>query len=63
MHTSGSEHDYWFEVTTISYYIDEILYTVVRITDPYPEVWISPLTPSNLRIQARLYFPEEFCIF
>ena len=34
----GSERDELFEITAVSYYIVDILYTVVIITAPYPEV-------------------------
>ena len=30
----GSEHDECFEITSVSYYIDDILYSVVRIIAP-----------------------------
>ena len=50
----GSEYDEWFETTEVSYYIDYILYSVVRSTDPDTEVWIRLVTSRKSRIKFTL---------
>ena len=42
------------EITAVSYYIDDILCTVVKSTTPYPEVWIRMFTSSKSRIKVML---------
>ena len=51
----GSEHDEWFDITEVQYYIDYILYTVAIITAPYPEVCIRQVKSSKSRIQVMIY--------
>ena len=49
-----SENDEWSEITPVSYYLDDILYSVVRSTSPYTEVWIKLATSSKSRIKVML---------
>ena len=50
----GSEPDEWFNVTTVSYYIDDILYSVVRSTSPDTEIWIRLVMSRKSRIKVIL---------
>ena len=50
----GSEHDEWFDITAVSYYIDDIVYTVVERTAPYPELWIRLGKSRNSSIKVML---------
>ena len=40
----GSEHDEWFEITPVSHYLDDILYSFVRSTSPDKNFWIRIVT-------------------
>ena len=46
------EYDEWFKITSVSYYLDNILYYVVRSTAPDTEVCIRLLPSRNLRIKV-----------
>ena len=48
------EHDEWFKITSVSYYLDEILYSVVRNISLDTEVWIRLVPPRNSRIKVML---------
>ena len=48
------EHDEWFKITSASYYLDDIIYSVVRNTAPDTEVWISLVPSRNLGIKVIL---------
>ena len=50
----GSEHDEWSKITSDSYYIDDILYSIVRSTDPDTEVWIRLVMSSSSNIKVML---------
>ena len=50
----GYDHNKWLDTTVVSYYIDNILYTVVRSIDPDPEFWIRLVTSNNSSIQVML---------
>ena len=54
--TSGVdyENDEWLKITSVLYYLDNILYSVVRIKDPDKEVWISLIPSRNSRIKVML---------
>ena len=39
-----SGNDKWFDITSVSYYIDDILYSVERRTYPDTELWIRLVT-------------------
>ena len=45
------EHDEWFKITSVSYYLDDIIYSVVRSTSPYTELWIKLVPSINSRIK------------
>ena len=46
------EYDEWFKITSVSYYLDNILYYFVRRTAPDIEVWIRLIPSSNSRIKV-----------
>ena len=46
------EYDEWFKITSVSYYIDDILYSVVRSTTQDTEVWIRLILSRNSRIKV-----------
>ena len=48
------EHDEWFKITSVSYYLDDILYSVVRSTAPDTEFWIRLVPSRNSRIKVML---------
>ena len=48
------EHDEWFRITSVSYYLDEILCSVVRITASDTELWIRLVHSRNSRIKVML---------
>ena len=50
----GSEHDEWFKITSVSYYLDYILYSVVISTPPKTEICIRMVMSSNSRIKVML---------
>ena len=50
----GYEHDEWFKITSVSYYLDDILYSVVRSTEPDTEFWISLVLSINSSIKVML---------
>ena len=50
----GSQPDKCFKITTVLYYTDDILYTFVRSTFPYPEVWIRLVTSNSSMIKVVL---------
>ena len=50
----GYERDKWFKITAVSYYIDDILYSLMRSTAPDTEVCISLVTARNSRIKVML---------
>ena len=45
------EHDKWLKITSVPYYPDDILYSVVRSTAPDTEVWIRLIPSRNSRIK------------
>ena len=47
----GFEHDEWLEITSVSYYLDDILYSAVRNTDSNTEFCIRQVTSRNLSIK------------
>ena len=42
-----SEHYECFDITSFSYYIDDIFYYIVKSMDPDTEVWISMVPSRN----------------
>ena len=46
------EYDEWFEITSVSYYLDDILYSVVVRTAPDTEIWIRLIPSRNSRIKV-----------
>ena len=51
----GYEYDEWFKITSVSYYIDDILYSIVRSTSPDTELWIRMVPSTNSSIKVMLY--------
>ena len=45
------KYDEWFKITSVSYYLDDIFYSVVRRTSPDTEVWIRLIPSRNSRIK------------
>ena len=50
----GYEHDEWFKITSVSYFLDDILYSVVRSRSPDTEVWIRLVPSRNSSIKVML---------
>ena len=48
----GYEHDEWFKITSVSYYLDDIFYSVVRSTAPDAELYIILVLSRNSRIKV-----------
>ena len=48
------EYDEWFKITSVSYYLDDILYSVVRSTAPDTEFWIRLIPSRNSKIKVIL---------
>ena len=48
----GYEYDEWFKITSVSYYLDHMLYYVVRSIAPEKEVWIRLIPSRNSRIKV-----------
>ena len=46
------EHEEWFKITSVSYYLDNILYSVVRSTAPDKEIWIRLIPSRKSRIKV-----------
>ena len=46
------EHEEWFKITSVSYYLGDILYYVVRSTAPYTEFWIRLILSRNSSIKV-----------
>ena len=46
------EYDEWFKITSVSYYLDDILYSVLRKTAPDTEVSIRLILSRNSRIRV-----------
>ena len=48
------EHDEWFNITLVSYDLDDVLYSVVRSTVQNTEVWVRLVPSRNSRIKVIL---------
>ena len=46
------EYDEWFKINSVSYYINDILYSVVRSTAPDTEFWIRFILSRNSSIKV-----------
>ena len=48
------EYDEWFRITSVSYCLDDILYSVVISTAPDTEFWIRLIPSRNSTIKVML---------